>query len=194
VNLNGKRVDLLQLEAELTAASILIRGLGIAGDDLHTYDADGVVIDVPVAAAAVVAAHVPPSTVVYSGEQTMTARVTTTGTTPAELFRATLRPLTAYTALVELAGVDSGNGAMRAITARIAAKRLNNGAIIVPARVGGLAYELLSDHADALAATWAVTPSVSGNDFVISVVGAAGREVSWFLRLRVDSFTPGGQP
>lgn len=60
MNLNGKRVYLPQLEQELAAAGVTVRGLGIDADDLHTYTAQGAVADVPAAAAAVVTAHVPP--------------------------------------------------------------------------------------------------------------------------------------
>lgn len=59
--LNGKRVVLSQLEAELTAAGVAVpHHLGLAGDDLHTYDAAGAAAELPAGAAAVVAAHVPP--------------------------------------------------------------------------------------------------------------------------------------
>ena len=58
--LNGKRVDLNQLHAELTAAGVIVPALGTMGDNLHTYTAQGLVIDVPPGAQAVVNAHVPP--------------------------------------------------------------------------------------------------------------------------------------
>lgn len=59
--LNGKRVDLGQLAAELTAAGVAHRGLGQAGDDLHTYTAVGAVTDLPAQAATVVSNHTPPA-------------------------------------------------------------------------------------------------------------------------------------
>jgi hypothetical protein len=57
--LNGKRVDLVQLAAELTAAGVQNRALGQDGDDVHSYDASGAYEDLPAGAAAVIAAHVP---------------------------------------------------------------------------------------------------------------------------------------
>lgn len=61
----NKLLALPQLEAEMIAAGVTIRALGtrvINGQtDLHTYDADGAIIDVPAGAAAVVAAHTAPS-------------------------------------------------------------------------------------------------------------------------------------
>ena len=116
-----------------------------------------------------------------------------TGGRPAELFRRALAPLTAYTALVHLVGVDRGNGNVRYLRATLAAKRLGGGAILVN-DVGGQPYRLLADHRDGSAGTWAIAPSVAGNDVVITVTGAAGRTIDWFLRIEVDAFTPGGVP
>lgn len=58
MRLNGKRVTLPKLRQELVAAGVNLPALGVDGDDLHTYDEDGVIVDVPAAAAAVLAAHV----------------------------------------------------------------------------------------------------------------------------------------
>lgn len=55
-----KRVDLLQLQAELATAGIVVPALGVNGDDLHTYDANGAAVALPSAAEAVIRAHVPP--------------------------------------------------------------------------------------------------------------------------------------
>lgn len=54
----NKQVRLDQLRSELHAAGILGE-FGIAGDDLHTYNARGEVVDVPAGARAVIDAHVP---------------------------------------------------------------------------------------------------------------------------------------
>lgn len=146
------------------------------------------------AIAAVVAAHdptPPPPPVVYTGQQTIERRETTTGTTPAELVRLTLAPLTAYRAAVDLFAVDAGNGNVRYLHATLVAKRLNNGAILVP-NAGGQMATVMCDHRDGAAGSWAITPSVSGTDFVVTVAGASGRTVSWFVRFVVDSFSPGG--
>ena len=59
--LQGKRVDYRQLRAEMIAAGLAVpNALGQAGDDLHTYTANGEIVDVPAGAAAVIAAHIPP--------------------------------------------------------------------------------------------------------------------------------------
>lgn len=60
MRLNGKRVDLPQLQSELLTAGVSVRGLGTQGDDLHTYNGGGTIVDVPASAQAVVDAHIPP--------------------------------------------------------------------------------------------------------------------------------------
>lgn len=127
-----------------------------------------------------------PAPIVYAGESAMRGRLRTTDATPTELYRATLAPLTGYAAILDLLGVDAGNGAIRRIRASIVAKRLNNGALLVGAPV------VIANHADTGTASWAIAASVSGNDFLVTVAGAAGRNVDWLLSGDVQSFTPGG--
>lgn len=128
-----------------------------------------------------------PPPVVYSGSRPMAARLRTTDATPAELFRATLAPLTAYAALLELLAVDAGNGALRRIRASIVAKRLAGGAVLVGAPV------VIANHQDTAAASWSISAVVDGNSFVVTVTGAAGRNIDWLLGGTFQSFTPGGQ-
>lgn len=128
-----------------------------------------------------------PPPVVYSGQRSLDARLRTTNATATELYRATLAALTGYRAALTLIAVDAGNGAVRTIEARITAKRLAGGAVLV----GSVA--VVADQQDAGTASWTITPSVSGNDFVITVAGAAGRNIDWLLSGHVTSFTPGGQ-
>ena len=54
-----KVVNLGQLQTELAAAGVTVNALGTTGDDLFTYDKQGVPCELPDGAAAVVAAHVP---------------------------------------------------------------------------------------------------------------------------------------
>jgi hypothetical protein len=127
-----------------------------------------------------------PPPLVYSGELPMDARIRTTDATPTEVYRRTLAQLTGYATVAALIGVDAGNGAVRVIRASIVAKRLGGAAILVGAPV------VIASHADAAASTWAITATVSGNDFIITVTGAAGRTVDWALSGTVRSFTPAG--
>lgn len=60
-----KDIDLSQLEQELKAAGVSIRGLGTTGNDpatdlqVLTYDEGGALVELPSEAAAVIAAHTP---------------------------------------------------------------------------------------------------------------------------------------
>lgn len=135
----------------------------------------------------------PPAVVTYSGELQMIGRLRTTDATPTEVYRRTLAQLTGYRAIATLLAVDAGNGVVRMIHASIVAKRLNNGAALVGTPV------VIANHQDSGAAAttsgvagWAITASASGNDFVITVTGAAGRTIDWLLDGRVVSFTPSG--
>lgn len=127
-----------------------------------------------------------PPEVRYSGALTIDVRLRTTTATVTEIYRATLAQLTLYRARLELLGVDAGNGNARYIEARIVAKRLANGALMVGTPA------ILANVQDVGAATWAITANVSGNDFVITVAGQAGRNIDWHLYGDVSSFTPGG--
>lgn len=128
-----------------------------------------------------------PPLIVYGRTITVDQRLRTTNATPAEIWRATLAQVTLYRASLELLGVDAGNGNARYIDAKIIAKRLANGALMV----GAPAVE--ANIQDAGASTWAITAAVSGNDFVITVTGQAGRSIDWQLSGRVVSFTPAGE-
>jgi hypothetical protein len=187
MQLNGKHVDLPLLKIEATAAGVVVGDLGTAGDELVTYDAGGHTVDVPAAMAPVLAAHVAPAPITdYLRRASMQGRLRTTTATPAEIYHATLAPLTGYRVLATLLGVDAGNGDLRQMYASIVAKRLGGGALLVGAPV------VLANHQDAGASTWAITAAVSGNDFTITVTGAAGRTIDWLLDGEIISFAPAG--
>ena len=185
--------NLLQLKEELAAADIAAPALGEMTTRggavvVHTYDEAGRIAPLPSEAAAVLAAHVPePPLTDYAGTVQIGAQKRTTTATPAELYRATLAQRTGYRASLTLIGVDAGNGAVRTIEARITAKRLTNGALLVGAPV------VVSDQQDTGTAAWGIAASVSGNDFLVTVTGAAGRNIDWLLDGRVISFAPGGR-
>lgn len=118
-------------------------------------------------------------------------RVTTTGTTPAELFRATLPQNTGYLAHLRIVGI-ADNFLTRAIEAVVVVGRVTGGAVIVQ-NAAAQNQSVLADHrSNATAGSWTVVPSVSGNDYIITVTGSAGRTVDWRLAGEVESFTPGG--
>lgn len=128
-----------------------------------------------------------PAPLVYDDTIRLSARLRTTNATPAELWRATLAQRTGYRASLTLIAVDAGNGAVRTIEARVTAKRLTNGALLVGQPV------VVSDQQDSGTSAWAITAGVSGADFVVTVTGAAGRNIDWLLSGDVVSFTPGGR-
>lgn len=134
-----------------------------------------------------------PEPLVYGGTSRVEARIRTTDATPTELFRRSLLTLSEYEAEFKLRGIDAVNGSVRRIRADVVAKRLNGGALMVGAPI------VIANHQDTGAAAttsgvanWAITASVSGVDFVITVTGAAGRTIDWMLSGVVESFTPGG--
>mgnify|MGYP006921376346 CR=1 FL=1 len=189
------RPNLPQLARELAAAGVDIsRGLGAYGLDdesgvnVHTYGIGGIITDLPTAARAVLDAHVPaPPLTNFSDRLVIGERLRTTNATPAELWRATLAQRTGYRATLTLIAVDAGNGAVRTIEARVTAKRLTGNALLVGTPT------VLSDQQDSGTSAWAITAAVSGADFVVTVTGAAGRNIDWLISGDVVSFTPGGR-
>lgn len=128
-----------------------------------------------------------PAPLVYRDGINIDQRLRTTNATPAELWRATLAQRTGYRACLTLIAVDAGNGAVRTIEARVTAKRLTGTALLVGTPV------VISDQQDSGTSAWAITAAVSGNDFVVTVTGAVGRNIDWQLAGDVVSFTPGGR-
>jgi hypothetical protein len=185
--LNGKRVTLDRLASELIAAGVSIRGLGQDGDELHTYNTSGVSIDVPPGAAPVVAAHVADSTILYAGSFKLAGRVRTTDATVTEIFRATLKTNTEYAGQATVVGIDADDSTSKIVLASIAAKRLGAGALSI-----GNPVRLNPGQEDAAASAWAVLAPVSGNDWTVTVQGAAGRTIDWHLFGEVVSFAPSG--
>lgn len=128
-----------------------------------------------------------PAPLAYREGLAIRERLRTTNATPTELYRATLAQRTGYRASLTLIAVDAGNGAVRTIEARVTAKRLANGALLVGQPV------VVADQQDSGTSAWAIGASVSGSDFVITVTGAAGRNIDWLLDGAVVAFTPGGR-
>lgn len=195
--LNGKRVDLARLDAELTAAGVAHRALGTAGDALYTYSTDGTVADLPAGAAAVVEAHVAPSDPIeYTGLRE-SEWATTTANAPVGLSQVLIRlPLdlqTGYMAEVDVVGIDRANGVMKRLLFTSVFKRLNAGGLAVGARQDLAAREDTGAAATTSGvASWTVVPSIDGNDAIVTVAGAAGRTVDWFGFVAMRRFRPGG--
>jgi hypothetical protein len=134
--------------------------------------------------------------VVLDGQGRIANLVVTAPETPdatlTEIIRIPLAPLSGYAATLQLIAVDAGNGVIWRYHADVTCKRLSAGAIvegidtITNRRTGG------APAATSNVAAWTATAVASGNDVVISVQGAAGRSVDWYLSGLVIQFTPAG--
>lgn len=128
----------------------------------------------------------PAPALTYQGAAPLLARVTTTNATPTEIFRSTLATNTGYRAQLSALGVDMGNGNMWERSGRFLLRRLSGAAQVVGTPIVDAP---ITDPA----LGWSVSAGVSGNDFVITVTGAAGRTIDWSLTGTYTSFTPNGR-
>jgi len=187
MNLNGKRVDLPLLQTELTAANVLVLGLGTYDDQLHTYDELGAIIDMPPEAQPVVDAHVaPPLVVEYAGAVAVDALVRTTDDVPKEVFRFVSVPKHVYKATFEMMAVDATSGATRNTEAKMTFKR--TASALTQVGTTSIPY----NAPDTATTSWAILPTVDGTDLVISVKGATGRTVDWLLKGSIGEYAPEG--
>jgi len=128
----------------------------------------------------------PPPLTNFADETIVRGQVRTTDATAKEIYRYPLLVQTGYFVEAKLIGVDAGNGAVRARVARAVFKRLNAAAI----QVGALQADTPMN--DTAASAWAENMATSGNDFIVTVTGAASRNIDWSLTLKVTRFGPGG--
>lgn len=75
--LNGKRVNLNQLETELRASGITLRALAVSADDLKLVNDSNAQIEPPPSAVTVIANHVPPPLTDYGGDSQPRDQLTT---------------------------------------------------------------------------------------------------------------------
>jgi hypothetical protein len=184
------------LDAQLKAAGHIVPtgGLNLTDTTLLRNDAAGALSELPAGGQTIVNAYTPPPLITeVSGRFDIGVQKRTTDATVTEIYRATLAPLTLYRARLELLGIDAGNGVARYLEATVIVKRLGAGALLV----GTPAVTVDKQDTGGAAVTsgvasWAIAASVTGNDLTITVAGAAGRSVDWFLAGPVVSFTPAG--
>jgi hypothetical protein len=189
-----KPIDLGLLHQELAAASIVVSGLGLSGtlpetpdeQELYTYDGDGQPAELPLAAVPIVDAHVaPPRPIDYAHQQDVSAIARTTDATPVEIFRFPCMARHVYRANLRLSGVDATNGTTRITEARFAWKRPATTAMMIGTTV-------VSNLADAGAASWTQSATAVGTEIVFSVTGAAGRTVDWLVVGEIGTYAPEG--
>jgi hypothetical protein len=182
-----KAIDLRLLQEELAAVGIVVPGLGFSGDNIHTYDPGGAIVDLPPEAAPVVDAHVaPPLVVEYVETRTVSAVTRTTDAAFHEVWRLTTKPKHVYRAKFELRATDASDGTTKAQEAVLVFK----GTAASPVQVG--ATTVLWAAQDAAATGWAIQAQVQGQDLVFGARGAAGKTVDWSLTGAVAAFGPEG--
>lgn len=133
-----------------------------------------------------------PLPVQYSGDERYIAQVLTQDAAPTELWRYTTSNKTGYDIVVRIIAVDKGNGAIKkmsidATIARIGATPSLVGRTDQPAHATGGARGTESGIAG-----WKLDPSFEGYDLVLTVVGAAEREVDWHATIGMVRFAPEG--
>jgi hypothetical protein len=136
------------------------------------------------AAYQVTTAPIPPPKALY--RPIVAEDVRTTDATQTTMVSWPLAVQTLYTARFTILAVDTVNGDCRVWTAKATAKRLGAGALLVGAPT------LETSHADAGAATWALSADVNANNFRVRITGAAGRTISWSLVGEVLRARPDG--
>lgn len=128
-----------------------------------------------------------PAPLIFQTQEALLNTGQTNTTTPLELFRGLLSTNTGYIARLTVLGVDLGNGAMKEQSARFVVKRLTAAAIQVGSPVVDAPIQ------DAAASGWVLAAGVSGNSFIVTVTGAAGRTIAWTFTGTYISFTPAGR-
>lgn len=186
-----KRIDLGLLQRELIAASIAVSALGHQGTDtdgdVYTYTAGGDIVDLPVEAEPVVAAHVaPPRLVEYARTVAVDAIVRTTDATLTEVFRLPTEPKQLYRGTFSMMAVDAVSGASKDVEARLSFRQQAGSAVQVGSTV------VLSVIEVSAASSWAIQGGGDGTDFVVGVRGAAGRSIDWALTGTIAIYAPEG--
>lgn len=194
----NKNVDISALLKELQAAGLQIDSLRFSpnsdgsGGNLRTSDAQQMARDFTPEEWAIVlplvTAHVPPmKPLEYAISQEVNSVLVTTDDAERDVFVLPALPRSIYRAELTMSAIDAGNGAMKTIAGVIVWKRLVGGVVVPPNNI-----TILSNIADVAAASWDMRGVPSGDNFRISVKGAAGRTINWFLTGSVGRFAPEG--
>jgi hypothetical protein len=128
-----------------------------------------------------------PPPVVFAMVDQIERSVRTTTNTPTELLRATLPTRSGYAVVIEVIGVNAGSGHTRRVRAAVTIGRWDGNAI-----QGTGSPTLLANHPVGASPPAAPAASVSGADYIITVTGANGQAIDWFLFAEVRRFKPGG--
>lgn len=115
---------------------------------------------------------------IYNLFTEISGTVLTTDATPTELFRATLQPGRGYVADYQVMAIQNGSPYNMLYGRWMqGAKRVSTTAALV-----GVQTDVIPAQGDAAATGLKVSPSVSGGNFILSVVGLAGVQIRWIMR------------
>jgi hypothetical protein len=138
---------------------------------------------------AVIAAHtnppVPPAVIEYAEQRAVEAMLRTTDDQAHEVFRFPCQARSVYRANLRITGIDAQSGATKIMEGRFGWKRPTTTAVMVGVTV-------VSDIADAAAASWQPSAVAQGTDIVFTVKGAAGRTIDWLLVGELGRYAPEG--
>jgi len=128
-----------------------------------------------------------------AGQQISPAFVRTTSTTPTEIFAFTVPVATEFTGTVTVRGITDDIANLRLIRASFTVGRgLSNGAVFIPARVGGATVDVEKDRAVGTGGSWSMpTITIAGNVVSVKVIGPAS-PVNWLLTGSYETFVPLG--
>jgi len=127
-------------------------------------------------------------TIRYVGIEGISARLRTTDATPTEALRFPTATKHVYRATLRMTAIDAGNGTTRDSEVRMVFKSLAAGLAQVGTTV------VLSNAQDTAAASWRIQAAPDGTDLVITVTGAAGREIDWSVTGEIGAYAPEGVP
>lgn len=110
-------------------------------------------------------------------------QVVTLDANPVELFRVTVPALSAFKFAFDILAASTA-GSVAAWKIEVSGKRSAGAFALVGAPT------TVHSGKDAGAAAWALVPSAAGNDFVLSVTGAAATSITWAGEIEYRILTP----
>jgi hypothetical protein len=185
-------VNLVQLIRELRAAGLYPAGGLVSPDgqleNVHGLDIQGLPAPLSPEVQAVVDAHIAtPNAYEVSDEQTLSSTVHTGNDVLTEAFRMPTAVRSIYRSTINVTGIDRGTSATWSGQIMAVFKRISGTVVQVGTRV------LIANFKDAtVPASWDIQPGVSGTDFIVSVKGAIGSSIDWFVEVRVFVYSPDG--
>ena len=127
----------------------------------------------------------PPPPLRYEATTQVNATLRTTNDTPTEIYRYACGQNRTYTGALIFQAVNPTNWATRSNGMRYAFKRVTAGAVLI-----GEAPVFAIDESGS--ASWNVEAIVSGNDFIVRVIGGRTNTVDWLVTGDIQVYVPAG--